>query len=389
MKRYKVIGLGIALCVGLVGGVTSIALAAWPDTIRHDNVTTIAKDHVHKGSLYAVGDTITIDGVVDGTVYCAANHVKITGTVHGDVLCAGQDIRIDGSVENDVRLTGQFVKIDGQVGGSASVFAQDMRLGPDGTIKDDLNGASQSITLDGMVHGDVVAGGQMLTINNAVNGDISAGFERLDFGEKGHVQGDLSYTASMQQDFTKTQVNGVVSYNQPQESASASGIVAVGWLMLLSMVCISAVVIALCIPRFLYRAGLLGRRRSLTTTLIGFATVFGGPLVVVALLMSVILVPLGLALLFAWLAVLILSVPFFIYLVGGMILRSQNNVLLQVLVGAVAMFVAGMIPLINGFVVFVAIVFGSGMIIVTVTNGYRRPQYSFEEEKKTPKKSLR
>ena len=315
--------------------------------------------------------------------------MTINGTVEGDVLCAGQKLIINGTVGQDVRAAGQFVEVEGVIGGSLTAFGQDVRVGDEARVAGDINGAAQQFTINGTVRRDVAIGTQMLVLNGIVEGNADVAAEQLQLGSDSAVAGNLNYTAQNEQSFDESRVTGEVSYNAMPEGEGRGdnrGLFAGVGILFLMMLAVSAVVVALIMPRFLHRSSELFARQMPLTSLVGFAVVFGGPIIVGLSLFSVVLAPVGLALLFAWLAVIILSGIFFAYWVGSELLRSQENTLIRMLGGIAVVLVLYMIPFINILTMFAALVVGSGMIVTTLTNGYKRPSYSLNA-KKTTKKS--
>lgn len=146
------------------------------------------------------------------------------------------------------------------------------------------------------------------------------------------------------------------------------------------MAAISALVIVLIMPRFVHRSSDLFRRQMLMTILLGFAFVVGAPIIAILLMVSVILAPLGLALLAGWLAVIVLGGAFFAYWIGSELLRSQSNAVIRMLGGVAVLAVVYMIPVLSGLVLFAAVMVGSGMIVTTLSNGYKRPSYTVATE---------
>lgn len=389
MKRMKLLSLGLVLSLMVAVGAAGTTLAAWSPNFQSSDAVTLAKDKTHEGSLYAAGGDITVDGTVNGSVYCAGNVVTINGTVNGDVLCAGQKVTVNGSVSGDVRTAGQFVEMNGTVGGSLSALAQDVRLSKDANVAGDVNGAAQQFTLNGTTGRDVAIGTQLLTLNGEVKGNVDVATEQIRLGGQASVLGNLNYSAPRELSLNTSSVKGQVSFN-PQETNgrqySSGRFFAAIKVMFILMFAVSALLMVLVMPRFVNRSSELFQRRMLMTVLLGFAFVFGGPIIVGFLLFSVILAPFGLALLFAWLAILLLSTPFFAYWIGAELLRSQPNAIVRMLGGIAILTVAFILPYIGGLLLFISLVTGAGMIVATLTNGYRRPQYQIAAPKKAAAK---
>lgn len=389
MKRMKLLSLGIGVSLLAAVGIGSAALATWsPNFVASGDSAVVAKEATHQGSLYVAGEEIVIDGTVTGTVYCAGSTVTINGSVEGDVLCAAQKIVINGTVAQDVRVAGQYVDINGTVDGSLSAFGQDIRLASESTIGDDINGAGQQVNLGGTVGRDVVLGVQSLTVGGQIQGNVDVAVERLHLREEARIAGNLNYSASKELSVDPAKVQGAVSFNLVEDNKQSGQRFASGLkVIFLIMLAASAIVVALVLPRFLNRSSELYSRDTLVTSLLGFAFVFGGPIIVALLCMTVVLAPIGLALLFGWLAVIFLSGVFFAYWVGAELLRSQTNIIIRMLGGVAIVLVAYTIPVLSVIVMLVATVVGSGMIVKTLTDGYRRPNYQVAAVKKPTSKA--
>ena len=389
--KLKIVAVGVvASLIAAIGAVSTVG-ASWSPSFRSSNDTvTVAKDDTHAGSLYVAGDKVTIDGTITGSLYCAASTVVINGTVEGDVLCAAQRITINGAVERDARLASQYVHVDGQVGGSLTAFAQEVRLGKDSRVAEDINGAAQHATFDGAIGRDLAIGLQELMLGGTVAGNVDAAVEKVQLGSSATVAGNFNYSAQQKATFDDSKVQGSVSFNEDQnDSRSNDALVSATKFVLLIMLVATALAVALLLPRFVHRSSELFENQMLLTSLLGFAFVFGGPVVVGLLLFSIVLIPVGLALLFAWLAVLTVSGVFFAYWVGSALLRTNSNVLVRMLGGTAIVLILYLIPVLNAFTIFVAVVVGSGMVIATLANGYRRPSYAIveaPEEVRAPKK---
>lgn len=362
---------------GMVG-VAGVQAGAWSPAISGSGGTVVAGDATHEGSLYAVGDAVRIEGNVEGDVYCAANTVVITGTVGGDVLCAAQSITVDGEVRQDIRVAGQTVSLAGEIGGSVSVFAQNVTTSRNLMVEGDINGAAQSADLNGEIDGGVVFAAQNLTVGAAVAGDLDVSVTMLRLSSDGVVAGDINYTAPREVTLSDGSVNGQVNYLGTGESSSkAGGADALSaYMALLMMFIATAFVVAAVVPRYVQRSSRILGDQPVNTVLLGFATVFALPIVAFFMIMTVVLVPLAVALLLVWGAVLILSGVFAAYYVGSVLLRGKPHVLLRMLGGVLVLGVLAIIPLLNVLVIFAATIVGSGALVATMLHGYRRPVYS-------------
>ncbi len=383
MKKYKLVTLGLVLSIGAVLGIATVSQAKWSNSIQSQDKVEVAVDQTHQGSLYATGDQVTIEGTIEGDLYCAARELVIGGEaeVTGDVLCAVQTATIDGKVGQDLRLAGQYISVDNTVGGSLTFFGQDLKLRANSSVAGDVNGAGQIMNIGGPVGGDIVLGGERLSLQSTVAGNVDAGVNRIEMTGGAEVKGDLNYSASQAIAVDESKVAGEISSNQAQHQQSQA--IDFGWLlyMLLSMLA-CALLVALLAPRFVERSQTIATRHFATVSLIGFAVVFGTPIVAVMAMVTVVLLPVGIFLTLLWASALLLSHGLFAYWLGTIVLARQENVLLRMTAGVGALFVLYLIPLVNFLVAVVATVVGSGMLAATALDGYQRPAYNLGTAKK-------
>ncbi len=378
MRKMYAIAAGLLVSVGVAAGIVSTSQAAWSDSLRaKDGVVTIAEDETHQGSLYATGEKVVIEGNVTGTVYCAAGEVTISGSVDGDVLCAAQTLKLDeATVRGDVRVAGQYIEVSGGIGGSVTAFGQDVKIGDNTQIAGDLNGATQKTVLDGSVAGSLVSGGQMLELNGRVGNNADVSYASIDINDSAKVGGNFNYSSAREQDINTSVVEGEVSYNPAEnKQADTDGLLGASILFSLALL-VTGLVVAALMPRFLHRSSEVLRRQGVMTVLLGFAIALGMPIILFLLFLSLFLAPLAGILLLAWLLVSALSGIFFAYYIGSVLLRGVDNILLRMLGGSVVLLILYMIPIVNIFVLFAAWIVGSGMVVATLVDGYRRPAYS-------------
>ena len=99
----------------------------------------------------------------------AAAPARAADTRGGDQIVIGRDE----VVADDLYLVGNSVTIDG-------------------TVKGDLVAFASQVTINGTVEGDVLAGGQAVVINGIVKDDVRAGGQAIVLGPSARVAGDLA-----------------------------------------------------------------------------------------------------------------------------------------------------------------------------------------------------
>src|SRR5690606_33582606 len=155
-------------------------------------------------------------------------------------------------------------------------------------------------------------------------------------------------------------------------------------LFMLASIAASALAIILLTPRFVERSRAVATGKPLVVALVGFAALFGAPMLAVTLGVTLVLIPLGLLVFALWLAAMLVSQALFAYFLGSLFMRQQSNIFVRAFAGVVVLVALYLIPLVNALVAIVSLVFGMGMVIMTVLNGYKRPNYTIEDTSKKP-----
>lgn len=383
IKVFAVTVLTLALSV------FAVATTVNAQTFRAEESAAISINDSVDGSAYLAGSTINVSGKINGDLYCAGQTITISGEVTGDILCAGQTITMTGSVAGDVRLAGQTVSVSSNVRKSASLFGQTIILGRDGKIGQDATVTGQSVTIDGSIGRDLVVASASADINATIGRDVTAYTDAFHLGKNAAIGGTVDYTSP--QTLTRAKgasVAGKINYTEATEytgrdTDAYSPFAAIVWsFMLLG----SALIFALIFPRVLHgttETSAKSAPQALLAILVGFIATIVVPVAILLLMVTILGIPLGIVLLFAWLFVLALSGVFAAYFAGRVIWRSQTNALLIMLAGSALIVILLMIPILNVLITLLCIWYGSGVILLRLKQHFVAPQYDM---KKSPAK---
>lgn len=376
MNKTKVlITAGLIVLASLIG-LTSVASA---QSVRTGDSVNIGAQNKVDGMVFLAGNTITIAGEVNGDVYCAGQTVSISGTVRGDVLCAGQTVIVSGSVDGSLRLAAQNVVLGGQVADSVTVGAQSFTTESTSSIGRDVLGGAEAVTLNGAIKRDLAIGATTLIVNQEVGRNIKGEVKNLRLTDSARVGGNIEYQSSNQPSIASSaQIGGSVTRTEPEKKPQ-KGLVAplafsfVVILYIFTALLLVIVALALLIPRVLDESATAAIQQPARTALIGFGASIAAPLLIMALLLSVIGIPLALLLIKVWLIVCILSGPFTGYAIGRIILKKSKSPLAIAIVGGSVLLLAYFIPIVGLVALFVAYIFGSGMVLTEVTKRLPKP----------------
>jgi len=263
------------------------------------------------------------------------------------------------AAEDQIVITGDVVVARGQTAGDVIV----------------LNG---SVRVLGRVTGDVIAVSAPVRINGPVEGDVVALSERAVIGPGGRVGGDLRYADEDKAPVITVPgaVAGKTEKLDFNDVIAPWGVFA-AWLALWLAVSISTLLLGLALlwlaPRSLEAALEMARTQTGTAIGIGLAVFFGLPAVAVLLIITVLGLPLGIALLLALLPIYAIGYTTSAFLLGRAIVRPPTSRFLAFLAGWGILRAIALVPGLGILAWFGATVFGLGALVVALWRSRRGP----------------
>lgn len=330
--------LAVVLVVGLL-------LAAVPGVAAADTRaggTIVVPQGETVDGLTAAGGTVLVRGTVEGDLRVAAGNVRIAGTVTGDV---------DGAVGD--------LTVAGRVGGDVSVAAGNLVV---------REGAE--------IGGDLRAGAGVVVIDGAVAGTVEVGADTLRLGPSATVGGDLRYDAQLQQ-APGAEVAGEIRQVDdlavvPFTDETWPGLLFAAYWFLVNLA-VGAVLLA-AFPQFSRTVADRALADPLTTAGVGLLWLFGVPILLAVLLVTIVGIPLAVLGFVLYLLALWLGSVYGRYAVGAWLASYVNggNRWLELLVGFVVVFLVGRIPVLGGLVEFAVLLLGLGAMVANLGLGVRR-----------------
>jgi len=384
MRRRNVLLAGLVV---LILSLTSLSIA-YAQSFRTGNDATLQSNSTVDGSLYLAGTTVDVAGQVNGDVYCVGSNVTISGTINGDVLCAAQNINIIGTVSGSVRVIAQNVTIASSIGRNLNVAAQQVSLTSNGKIGGDATIAATNTTLNGSITRDMVVAGSTITINDMIGRNVNAAAGQLQFGSNAVVKGNVSYKSNNEAIVSSgAKVNGTITRTSSlRNTTGRSGVnfygVAFAWslFMVFGFVMFSLVTVLL-FPEMLYVTAERTTKYPWKTLLIGLLAAIALPILSFVLAISILGIPLSIAVVLIWILLAMFSGPFVAFYIGRMLLKNTNNALLIMLVGVLAVSVLYIIPIVGWVVSIFSYLGGLGILLLELHSHYHKPHYTIKPVK--------
>jgi len=299
------------------------------------------------------GDEVFVNKDISDDTYAAGGLVQVDANINGDLVIGGGKILINGNVSQDLTVGGGDVTVAGEVADDVRIGGGNVQLS--GIIKDDLfvGGGNVDITDSAFVGGDLVVGGGNLVLNGDVQGSVIAGLgnivingrvtgnvilhnaDKITFGPKGRVMGNLWYKSRREYKFTDDQVAGKVTYNpsdwpEAREFQKELPGFMVAFMAGFQLYALLSLLFFGLFLLWIYRYFPLHvAARALESPLrdlgVGLIVLLVGPVIALLLMITIIGIPLGLIVLGLWMILLCVAKAIAAAIIGAKIVRINEK----------------------------------------------------------------
>ncbi len=348
--------LRLAIAFIIIASVPMVALAS--SVVRTGDSVSIAKDQAVEGDFYGAGKNVVVSGEVTGDLLVAGADLNINGKINSDIAAVGGTVHLNGVVSDDVRIIGGRVTIEGEVTGDLVVVASYLKVLSTAKISGDIIFFGSHAEISGDVGKSIWGTSEKIRIDGVVGGDVDVKTMELVLGERADISGMVKYTSASELIRAQNaKVAGKVVKNDPVVAEVNSFKDA---LIPLLVTLFAALVLFLFFRKMLDKVVLQANNNFVRNTLIGFGVFFLTPVAISILIMSTLGSLLGVAVLFIYLALMVLSIIISGVIIGTFISRFTSKstaiTIPYILVGTVTMLLLLYVPLI-GSIILLGIIF--------------------------------
>jgi len=364
--------IGAVLALALV---VATPLAAWAFVFQNGDTVTTGEGL--SDDLYAAGQTVTVTGRIDGDVAAAGRVVTITGTVTGGILAAAQDVRITGPVGRTVRAAGQSVAIESAVKIDALAAGQEIYVRQQAHIGRDLLASGQTVYVAATVDRFARLIGDTVVVAGRVGKGLRVDARHLTIMPTAQIDGDVRYSAELPVDVRagaviKGKIERVARPMRREAQLLGLAVPVVFRIWEALALLLIGLVIVTVIPHRAREISTMEIRRFPYSLLVGLVVLLAFPVVCAVLTVTVIGIPLAVAIAFLLAAGVYLSQAFVAAALGKVLLvpigRGKDlsaSLHLTVVVGTVILALLFALPF--GWVVrLLAVMSGWGAVCITV-----------------------
>ena len=336
------------------------------------------------GDYYTAGRNIELTTDVEGDVFAAGCPVLIESHVKGDGALAGCQIILRGKIDHDLYAAGGSVRLEGEIAGNARLAGGQITLGRQARIAGRTTLAGGRVDISGNTGQYLKVFAGTLRLNGEVQGDADLTARSIEIGPAARIMGRLTYRSAEEAKIDPAaQIAGGTTRLTPEVSKSVAqaGRVALVVFLIVKLVFLLGLmllgtVLILVFPRFAQdAAGTIASDPGKSLAL-GLALLVTLPFAAMLFMMTVIGIPLGMTVLLFYPLALVIGYLTAAYFIGARsaaklrpgIAMTRGRQILSLVLALLALAIIGLVPILGGLVIFIALLAGLGAWML---HGYR------------------
>ncbi len=335
---------------------------------------------------FVAGDDVAVTGSVEGDAFLAGGRSQVDGRVDGDVVVTGGTVEIRGEVSEDVYAAGGDVRVDARVGGDARAAGGSVSIERRAEVQGNGTFAGGSVDVDGRIGGALQAFGARVAVDGEVGGDAEIAAESIRIGPDARIGGRLVYRSPEAPWIAEGAVitGGVEKRQRAWQGVSPEsgvgrvikGILRTLWFT--GAVLLGIVLVAV-LPAFTREAAATVRSEPLPSIGLGMAMLVAVPFLAVILFITIIGIPLGLAVLLGYGLLLMLGYLTAALAIGDLALERVRPAdaattgwrVLFLVAALVMLALLRLVPWLGDLVVLVLFLAGLGAFSLRLLRSYR------------------
>lgn len=144
-------------------------------------------------NVYAAGGEVRPRLPVAGDLMAAGGRVVVEQAVAGDAALAGGAVEVRAPVGDDLRAVGGSVAIGDRVGGDVVAAGGDVALRRGAVVGGTADLTAANVEVEGQVEGSLRARGARIFVDGDLRGPVQLAGERIELGPRARIRGPLTY----------------------------------------------------------------------------------------------------------------------------------------------------------------------------------------------------
>lgn len=364
MKKFKKIFLLFILTLLFIPCVNAEVL--------DDALLTSKEDIMYRTDNMKAEDDLHTIGNYDSSTFFAGNSVYDSTNVDGISFIAGNNININGNYEYGMIL-GNVATLSGVYEKDFFMIGNMITTTIDFNVKKDVYMFSTMLNLSGNIGRNMFVAGESITLDDVtINGNLNLYALDIIIGDNVNITGTLKYNEDAKISGLETAKIGTTLTYEAAETSDVDNTMFLVQDFVTSFVSLSLIGILIYILCPNLFSKLKNKTKNynfimgLKDSSFGFLTLIGFPIFMLMLLLSIFFIPIsiiGLLLysIFVYLTVLVVG-----YLIGDIIVNKlikKDNTYISIIFGVLVIKLLKIIPFIGGFISFVVLCLGLGLIV--------------------------
>ncbi|MBT8112170.1 MAG: polymer-forming cytoskeletal protein [Gammaproteobacteria bacterium] len=329
-------------------------------------------------NIYAAGARVTIEGKAKQDIWAAGALLDIDIETAGDLHAAGSRISVKGKVAGKARLAGADLKIDAEIGEILNAAAASIEISENAKLPANTSLAGALIEFHGAAKDNLSLYADEVVFSGQASGTVTIEGRNVQLDDTARIEGNLIIRSSEEAvispnaivvgEFTQTGLEDSEFFKEHDDKFDGRGF----FLILSTSIFLLGLILVIFARSFVEQGITTLRAQPGRSILLGLAVFFGIPLFVIASMFTILGIPIGVATLLLLPFLFILGFTTTTLGVSDWLLNRHNQPkktgqrLLLLAAGVVLLVIIGFIPFLGGLLLSLALLFGLGVIAVTI-----------------------
>jgi cytoskeletal protein CcmA (bactofilin family) len=331
---------------------------------------------------YMAGAEVRIEQPLAGDLIAAAGRLAVDSEVTGDALLGAGSIEVRAPLRDDLRAAGGIVHLYNRVEGEALIAGGSVTVDPSAQIGRHAWIAGVDVTIAGRLGGGLKAYGRHVTIAGDVQGPVVVSGQRVEIAETARIHGDVRYSSRQEiAVHPGARIAGAVTrmpgaLDVPKPEVDVPFLPALRPLLLLGLFAAGTLLYWI-FPRFTVTSSRILGAAPVKSLGLGAGIFFSGPPVILLLVITIIGIPIAVAITAAYAIALLagyLVCAFFLGERGWRLMRDTDPTtrwrLLSLALALVLLALLREIPYVGALVTLLAVILGVGAMVLQAFTHY-------------------
>ncbi len=332
----------------------------------------ISKNETIDGNYYFLSDKVIINGNINGDLIGIAENLEVNGRIEGDIIAVAENFNFTGEVVGNIRLIANLINIKGIVGKNLNLLGFNVFLSNTSQVNWDVMVLASDLDMRSKVAGNLYALINTGFLNGEIKRDINIsarGEEKaLTLGESLIVGNNLYYRAKNKATISQdAKIFGSIDFKEFSQKTNLQ----FAWSLVFKI--LATILLALFLIH-LFKKPLRQSSENIYKNP-GFSLLWGIffiiilPISLIVLFLTIVGFKFAIFLTSLWLAIFLMSKIIFAYFIGRFLLnriikKPKTKTAWKLILGIVISWSLFSLPFIGSFLIFIAILFGSGAFLL-------------------------